>query len=271
MEYKYKVSVIMGVYNEADKVINALESIMNQSQKHLQIIICDDASTDGTYETIKSFVKADANTILLHNEKNCGLAYSLNRCIDLSQGEYLARMDADDTCHIDRIKKQVDFLDKHSEYDLAGSQYIMTDEDGKEFYSHKKIVPNDSILPFDVPFAHPTVVIRKNSMNKLGKYNESTRTKYCEDLELWYRFFALGMKGYNLPEYLYYKNQRAYHYSKGKLRNSFDLFFVHVSGLKLLKAKWYRYLLAFKPIISAIIPNKIKYIFYVLTDSWYNL
>ena len=266
MAYKYKVSVIMGVYNEVETVLECIECLLNQSFSDLEIIICDDGSTDGTTEIINNIAKQNNNITFLQNEQNMGLAYSLNRCIDIAQGEYLARMDADDTCHRDRIRKQVEFLDNHLEYDLVGSQYIMY-ENRNKIYSHKKTIPNESIFPLDVPFAHPTVMLRKTSMDKLGKYNESERTKYCEDLELWYRFFAVGMKGYNLTGFLYNKNQKKYHYSKGKLRNSVDLFYVHVNGLSLIKAKWYSYIFAIKPIVSAITPDELKYMYHKLGNQ----
>jgi len=261
MDYKYKVSVIMGVYNEVDTVLESIECLLNQSFSDLEIIICDDGSTDGTAESINNMAKQYSNITFLQNEQNMGIAYSLNRCIDIVQGEYLARMDADDMCHKDRFKKQVEFLDNHLEYDLVGSQYIMY-ENGNRLYSHKKTVPDDSVLPIDVPFAHPTIMIRKVSMDKLGRYNDSNRTRYCEDLELWYRFFYLNLKGYNLSEYLYFKNQRYYHHPKIKLRYGLDLFVVNVLGLNLIKANWYRYFFALKSLITVMVPDVIKQLYH---------
>ena len=257
MAYKYKVSVIMGVYNEVETVLECIECLLNQSFSDLEIIICDDGSTDGTTEIINNIAKQNNNITFLQNEQNMGLAYSLNRCIDIAQGEYLARMDADDTCHKDRFKKQVDFLDSHLEYDLVGSQYIMY-ENGNRLYSHKKTVPDDSVLPIDVPFAHPTVMIRWDSIRRLGGYFVSERTRKCEDLELWYRFFSMGMKGYNLQDYLYFKKQDYYNNSSIKLKDGLNILITNIKGLKLLKSKWYRYILAVKPLISAFIPFRVK-------------
>jgi len=245
----------MAVYNEEDSITRAVKSVEEQTINDIEFIICDDASTDNTYSILLDLASRYSNIILIHNNKNMGLAYSLNKCIKLSHGEYLARMDADDISMPERIERQLSFLQHHSEYDLVGCQYIMFEEKTDLLYSHKEIIPTEKVLPVDVPFAHPTVLIRYSSMERLGGYLVSQHTRYCEDLELWYRFFALGMKGYNLNEYLYLKKQDTADYKKKTLRDGFDIFLINIYGLKLIRAKWFRFLLACKPLISVIVPN----------------
>lgn len=245
----------MAVYNEEDCITRAVKSVEEQTVNDIEFIICDDASTDETYSILVGLAARYSNIVLIRNNTNMGLAYSLNQCIKLSHGEYLARMDADDISLPERIEKQLIFLQHHPEYDLVGCQYIMLGEKNDLLYSQKKAIPTEKVLPLDVPFAHPTVLIRHSAMERLGGYLVSQRTRYCEDLELWYRFFALGMKGYNLNEYLYLKKQDTSDHKKKTLRYGLDIFLVNIYGLKLIRANWFRFVLACKPLISVIVPN----------------
>ena len=114
-----------------------------------------------------------------------------------------------------------------------------------------------SVMPLNVPFAHPTVLMRRHVMERLGGYAVEPYTRRCEDLELWYRFFAQGMRGYTMPEYLYIKNQGLEDYRRRKVIYGWEMFYIHCKGLGLIGAPWYRYVLAIKPVISASIPKKI--------------
>src|SRR5690625_1613346 len=115
------VSVIMGVYNSEKTIERCINSILEQSYKKWELIICDDGSSDSTYEIVKSFTDRFSNIVLIKNNTNKGLAYSLNRCLDVARGEYIARMDADDIAISNRFQKQVDFLNANPEYDVVGS------------------------------------------------------------------------------------------------------------------------------------------------------
>lgn len=252
-----KISVLMGVYNAQASIAGAVLTIEEQTEKNIEFIICDDGSVDGTYELLQDFEKKYDNIILLRNSENMGLAYALNRCLALSTGEFIARMDADDRCMPERFRRQKLFLESHPEYDLVGSGMIMVDDKGKKTYSKDLREPTDKVLPLSVPFSHPTVLMHRRVLESLGGYKVEKYTRKCEDLELWYRFFDLGMKGYNLPEYLYIKTQGLTDYKRRKVIYGCEMFFIHLRGLKLLKAPFYRYLLAVKPIISAAVPKKL--------------
>lgn len=254
---KFKVSVIMAVYNEEEYVEKAVMSLLQQTLNNIEIVICDDSSTDSSYDILIRLANRFSNIILIRNETNMGLAYSLNRCIELSHGEFLARMDADDISLPRRLEKQLFFLEKHTEYDLVGCQYIMFDENNNQLYSHKKSEPTEKVLPLDVPFAHPTILIRADSMRILGGYVVSKRTRRCEDLELWYRFFAAGMAGYNFNEYLYLKKQDISDYKNRKFRYGVDIFCVNIKGLTLIKADWIRYFFAIKSLIVSVVPKRL--------------
>ena len=252
-----KISVLMGVYNAEAIVNDAVRTIEEQTEQNIEFVICDDGSADRTYQILQELQGKYSNIVLLRNEKNQGLAHALNRCFEISTGEYIARMDADDRCVPERFERQKQFLETHPEYDLVGTRMIMIDDFGHETYSKVQDVPTTNVLPFTVPFAHPTVLMHRRVLETLGGYTAEKYTGRCEDLELWYRFFYHGMKGYNLQELLYIKMQGLSDYKRRKVIYGWNMFFVHLRGLKLIKAPWYKYLLAIKPVIAASIPKKI--------------
>src|SRR5580698_9685158 len=106
-----KVTVLMPVYNGEKYIKEALESILQQTFIDFEFLIINDGSTDNSVSIIKSF--NDNRIRLIHNEKNSGLVYSLNKGIGLSNGEYIARMDCDDVSIPERLEKQVGFLNSN--------------------------------------------------------------------------------------------------------------------------------------------------------------
>src|SRR5690625_1284595 len=100
------VSIIMGIYNCENTIARSIDSIIHQSFKNWELIMCDDYSTDNTYHIAKDYSRSFKNIILIENNKNYGLAYSLNRCLDISKGKYIARMDGDDQSLSKRLQIQ---------------------------------------------------------------------------------------------------------------------------------------------------------------------
>ena len=106
-----KISVIMGVYNCESTLERAIESIVNQTYGNWELIMCDDGSTDQTYDVAKRYQERYPQKIkLLRNDRNMKLAFALNRCLAEVSGELVARMDADDRSCPERLQRQVCFL-----------------------------------------------------------------------------------------------------------------------------------------------------------------
>ena len=115
-----KVSIIMGIYNCASFLPVAIDSILEQTFKDWELILCDDGSKDDTYSVAKLYVDKHPDKIIqLRNEKNMHLAATLNRCLSVARGEYIARMDADDRCMPKRLEIEVAFLDEHPAIDCV--------------------------------------------------------------------------------------------------------------------------------------------------------
>lgn len=125
-----KVSIIMGIYNCADTLEKAIESILQQTYDDWELIMCDDGSMDSTYEIATRFSRQYENIITFQNEKNMGLNYTLNECLKKAKGEYIARMDGDDISLPTRLEKEVTFLEQHKEYAIVSTNMVYFDENG---------------------------------------------------------------------------------------------------------------------------------------------
>lgn len=198
------ISVIMATYNCEKTVEKAIDSILAQTYKEWVMIICDDGSTDNTVQILRRYEREyPGKFVIICNEENRKLPYSLNRCLQQVQTELVARMDGDDWSMPERLEKQVAFLKAHPEYDLVGT--AMTVFDGEKcFASVVKICePNRETIVKQNSFNHATIMTYKRVYDVLGGYSLEPMVLRVEDVDLWYRFFAAGFRGYNLPDELY--------------------------------------------------------------------
>lgn len=194
-----KVSVLMPVYNAEKFLKEAIDSIIEQSYSDWELIIINDGSIDKSEQIILSY--NDDRIKYIVNESNLGLIATLNKGIDLCQGKYIARMDADDISTPDRLEKQVAFLDKHPEYAICGCQAKVIDNNGLPTGQILNLYDNEYLqinLLFSVPFIHPGVMIR-NTVLKENRYNDNY--KHAEDYELWSRI-APNYKVGNISDFL---------------------------------------------------------------------
>lgn len=183
---KPKISVIMSVFNGELYVEQCIESVISQTFEDFEFLILDDASTDRTNEIIKK--NKDKRIKLIKNEKNLGLTKSLNLLIEMARGEYVARLDADDICMNERFQKQKTFLDQNKSIGMVASNCDIINENSDLLYNHCP-QSNDTAFKwsflFRNPIRHSTAMMRKEVLNKIGKYNESF--EFSQDYELWNR------------------------------------------------------------------------------------
>lgn len=178
------ISVIMSVYNGAEFLAEAIESILNQTYTNFEFIIINDGSTDKSLEIIKSYMINDYRIIII-NRKNRGLPYSLNEGIRKSQGKYIARMDADDISLPNRFESQIKFMEQNPDIGICGCSVIDI-KTGKKWILSSKNKRLQAELLFSSVFAHPSVMIKKKVIidHKLF-YNENFL--HSQDFELWTR------------------------------------------------------------------------------------
>ena len=196
-----EISVVMSVYNGAEYLNEAIESILNQTFEHFEFIIIDDGSTDNSRDIVKSY---NDERIVLIEQENTGLAIALNNGIKIAKAGLIARMDADDIALSKRLEHQYIFLKNHLGYILVGSNAIIIDKDGN--YVHESNVPKNweeikKKFP-ETSFFHSSVLFRKEPFYKAGCYFEKTSKLFSfEDSILWNKMKEFGMMA-NLTEHL---------------------------------------------------------------------
>lgn len=255
-----KVSVIMAAYNSEKTIAESIDSILNQTFSDWEFIICDDGSTDATFQIIQEYAaKYPGKIIAIQNECNSKLPYSLNHCLKHAKGEYIARMDADDRSYPDRLEKQYNYLVSHPEIDVVGAG--MTCFDGDQITGERLPPKNPSakIIGLGVPFFHATIMMKKLAYDALNGYSLKDYVLRCEDVDLWIRFFAKGFQGDNLQEPLYYVREDMAASQRRNFKNATNAARTLLYGFRDNGYSAKQYLYVAKPIISVLVPQRIKY------------
>ncbi len=202
------ISVVMPVYNAGPFLAEAIESILSQTYQNFEFIIIDDASIDNSLSIIRDYQKRYPEKIRIIENKsnlNCGGDKCANKGLRIAQGKYIARMDADDIAHSERLEKQVDFLEKNANVFLVGANAYVIDKKGNKIgeklepLNHRDI--EKTYFTFN-PLIHPACTYRRSIKNKKFLY----QIKYNANND-YYTFFKLLCKGYkfaNLKEKLLY-------------------------------------------------------------------
>ena len=197
------ISVLMSVYNETlDEMRQSIDSILLQTYTDFElIVVLDQPNYTDALVLLQKYAKQDNRVKILVNEKNMGLALSMNYAAEHSCGEYLLRMDADDICLPNRFRLEYDAIST-GEYDLVCGNYDFIDEDGN-LLSQKPTLYTDrqlnALLPYRNIIHHPTVIMTSKIFHKIGGY----RNYPCaQDYDLWLRMKSAGCRMHMLPEKL---------------------------------------------------------------------
>ena len=192
MENLPLVSVLLPVYNGKDYLADSIKSILSQEYLNLEIIIINDGSTDDSQQLIEKF---NDTRIKCLQQKNQGLAATLNLGITLARGKYIARQDQDDLSHPNRILSQLKYMEANPECVLLGTwaQIMESDKIVDRFHFH----PIDEItlryqLLFNNPFVHSSVLLRRSALLQVGGYTTDPERQPPEDFELWSRLSRIG-------------------------------------------------------------------------------
>ena len=198
-----RVTVLMPVYNVEKYVSEAINSILNQTFTDFELLILDDCSTDGTAEIIRSF--SDPRVRYVKQKKNVGLADNLNTGIELSETEYLARMDGDDISVASCLEKQIRFLDAHPEVGVcgAGFRFFGTKNDTIFFPEKNEEIKAEQLFGCGViqPMLRRKILIDNNLRYKTSAFP-------AEDYRLWAEFLRVA-QAHTLQEVLFHYRMHA--------------------------------------------------------------
>lgn len=182
------LSVLMCIYKEVPHHLEqAVDSILNQTYGDFEFIIINDNPDDILLDEVIRR-KKDKRILYYRNPENIGLTRSLNLGLKKARGKFIARMDADDISLPNRFTEQVTFLTKHENIDVVGSWAYIIDSNGKTIGKLKRALQPDilkSLLIFESPLFHPSVMMRNRMAGKHVAYDENY--KYSQDYELWTR------------------------------------------------------------------------------------
>ena len=251
----YRISVLMGIYNCAPTLQEALDSLYVQTYQGFKIILCDDGSKDDTLKIAEENAKKHENVIVIKNEHNMGLNYTLNHCLEYADTEFCARMDGDDTCHPTRFEKEIKFLDEHPEYAIVSTTMHHFDEMGIFRTGMASGEPKPSDDPKGVPFNHAPCMIRTSAYKTVGGYSVSGKLLRQEDYHLWLKMYEKGFRGYMLNEPLYNMRDDRNAYARRNWISRRNEAYVKYLACKMLNLPFWYYMYCLKPIILYIMPQ----------------
>lgn len=255
---KKKISVIMGIYNCGATLKGALDCIVNQSYKNWEVIMCDDYSLDNTMEVAECYVqKYPQKFILLKNKENKGLNFTLNKCLQVATGEYIARMDGDDLCEKDRFEKEINILEQNPEISIVSTDMLLFDEKGVWGKTHMKKIPNKKSILKGTPFCHAACMVRKEAYSAVEGYSVSKRLLRVEDYHLWIKMYEKGYKGINIQEPLYLMRDDRYAQGRRKFKYRVNEAYVKGYAVKALGMKKKNYIYCLRPIIIGLLPKNV--------------
>ncbi|AQR72317.1 glycosyltransferase family 2 protein [Sphingomonas sp. LM7] len=191
------VSVVMPVHNALPYLDESVESILRQSFTDFEFVIGDNGSIDGTSARLQHWAQRDSRIRLLHNPHRLGPARSSNWVVEHARCDLIARMDADDVAHPERLLRQVRAMARQPDASLIGTLFDTIDETGRPvrppgFFRVGRVSPTPA-------FCHPTILLRRSAFDRAGGYRSAA--DYWEDTDLYWRLAESG-RLFVLPENL---------------------------------------------------------------------
>lgn len=250
----YRITVIVGIYNCASTLAEALDSLMSQTYKGFKVVLCDDGSKDNTLEVAREYASRYGNIQVITNEHNMGLNYTLNHCLEYADTEYVARMDGDDISLPARFEKEIQFLDSHPDFAVVSTPMIYFDENG-DFRQGKAVeYPTNRDFLHGTPFCHAASMSRTAVIKEVGGYSVDDRLLRVEDYHLWMKVYAAGYRGYNIQEPLYKMRDDRNALLRRNWKNRRNEMYAKHIGFKMLGLPWYTQIYALRPLLVHLSP-----------------
>jgi glycosyltransferase involved in cell wall biosynthesis len=205
------ISVVMPVHNARPFLGESIRSILEQTFSDFEFVILDDASTDGSVELLREWSLRDKRIHLHEGKKRLGLSGSSNAVVSKARASIVARMDADDIAHPDRLRRQWNIIDSRPDVAVIGALCNGIDASGREVRPRDRWrLVRRSVY---IPFPHGSAMFRREVFDQVGGYDESANGG--EDQDLFLRMASRG-RVLTLPDVLY---SYRYHSSNATLFN----------------------------------------------------
>lgn len=262
------ISVLIGIYNCQNTLAEALDSIINQTYTNWEIILCDDASVDGTYKIALDYQSRYPDKVkLLRNEKNMGLNYTLNKCLFEANGEYIARMDGDDISLPERFEEEITFLENNPDIAIVSTDMLLFDSEGVWGQTRKSQYPTKKSFVKSTPFCHAPCMVKKEAYLAVGGYSVENRLLRVEDYHLWIKMYEKGYKGVNILKPLYKMRDDRNAQRRRKFKYRFNEAYVKIYAIKHLNLPFYNYIFCLKPILLGVVPGFVYRILHKIKNS----
>ncbi len=248
----------MGIYNCSATLSESIDSILSQSFKDWELIMCDDGSSDNTKEIAEHYERLYPEKIkVIWNETNRGLSYALNKCFENSNGFYLARQDGDDLSAPQRMQILYSFLENNPEFSIVSSSMIHFDESGEWGRSEVISRPQKSDFILGTPFCHAASMFTREAFFSVGKYSDSNSVLRVEDYDLWSKMYSKGYIGANISEPLYKMRDDRNAFLRRKFKYRINEANALYNSYGRLGIKYSKYIYILKPLIVGILPERI--------------
>jgi glycosyltransferase involved in cell wall biosynthesis len=247
------VSILLPFHNAASALDAAIDSMVHQSFTDWELLLIDNTSTDASSNIAHIWSQRDLRIRVIH-EPAVGIAHALNTGHAQTHAPLIARMDADDISHPERLARQVEYMSAHPEIGVLGTctrfETTVEKSSGMQWFvrwQNAILTPHDHYVKrfVDAPLAHPTAMFRRELVDRLGGYDTGPLP---EDHELWLRWMHYGVRFAKLPEEFVTWNDHAERLSRTHANYSVDAFF---STKAKWIANWLARKLAGRPVIIA--------------------
>lgn len=248
-----RVDVVLPFRDAARTIDQAISSIVAQTMPDWRLLLIDNASTDISSALAMRWAERDPR-IVYRSATTVGVAHALGLGLRLARAPLIARMDADDVAHSERLERQLAFMEEHTGVGVLGTRtaFVSTVEKSQGMrafvnWQNGLVTPNEHFVKrfVDAPLAHPTVMFRRELVEQHGGYDTGPLP---EDHELWLRWMDAGVRFAKLPDELLTWHDHSERLSRTHTNYSVDAFFA--TKVKWL-AKWMKRVLIDRPVIIA--------------------
>lgn len=255
-----KISILMASYNPTrEYLIKSITSVLKQTYQNIELIIVDDASSNPIDKVLIECGIKDKRVKVIRSEINLGLAKALNIGLKYCNGEYIARMDDDDICHLARLESQLNYINRNQQVVGCWTGYNRINEN--DIIINTNIDKSDKNKFLEVliskgnKFSHSTLFVKKDIINEINGYDENLR--YAQDSDLYIRILERYNMGY-VPEALLdfrinNSRQNMYKDSFSAICSLFGAYSFYLRNYKQIKWRILFYTRVIRFIISAVI------------------